>query len=78
MLGRRERFDAVPFFWSQHYDVSMSMSVMPSDGTVQIDGALDQGTGGSPIRKKAGGSRSQPFRGIARASAVDSALRGRE
>ncbi|HEX7069966.1 MAG TPA: FAD-dependent oxidoreductase [Rhodothermales bacterium] len=21
MLGRRQRFDAVPFFWSQHYDV---------------------------------------------------------
>lgn len=21
MLGRRERFDAVPFFWSQHYDI---------------------------------------------------------
>jgi hypothetical protein len=20
MLGHRERFDAVPFFWSQHYD----------------------------------------------------------
>lgn len=24
MLGRREVFDAVPFFWSQHYDVSIN------------------------------------------------------
>jgi NADPH-dependent 2,4-dienoyl-CoA reductase/sulfur reductase-like enzyme len=24
MLGQRERFTAVPFFWSQHYDVSIS------------------------------------------------------
>ncbi|MEX2081672.1 MAG: FAD-dependent oxidoreductase, partial [Dehalococcoidia bacterium] len=24
MLGRRERFDAVPFFWSQHYDVQIN------------------------------------------------------
>jgi 3-phenylpropionate/trans-cinnamate dioxygenase ferredoxin reductase subunit len=23
MLGQRRRFDAVPFFWSQHYDVSI-------------------------------------------------------
>jgi NADPH-dependent 2,4-dienoyl-CoA reductase/sulfur reductase-like enzyme/nitrite reductase/ring-hydroxylating ferredoxin subunit len=23
MLGRRQRFDAVPFFWSQHYDVAI-------------------------------------------------------
>ena len=24
MLGRQERFDAVPFFWSQHYDTTIS------------------------------------------------------
>lgn len=24
MLGRRERFDAIPFFWSQHYDVPIN------------------------------------------------------
>ena len=23
ILGRRERFDAVPFFWSQHYDTTI-------------------------------------------------------
>lgn len=25
MLGGRERFDAVPFFWSQHYDVTINV-----------------------------------------------------
>ena len=24
ILGRREEFDAVPFFWSQHYDVAVN------------------------------------------------------
>ena len=24
MLGQRESFDAVPFFWSQHYDVPIN------------------------------------------------------
>jgi 3-phenylpropionate/trans-cinnamate dioxygenase ferredoxin reductase subunit len=24
MLGARERFDMVPFFWSQHYDMAIS------------------------------------------------------
>jgi 3-phenylpropionate/trans-cinnamate dioxygenase ferredoxin reductase subunit len=24
LLGLRERFDAVPFFWSQHYDVGIN------------------------------------------------------
>lgn len=26
ILGRRERFDAVPYFWSQHYDVAIRYS----------------------------------------------------
>jgi len=33
ILGRRERFDAVPFFWSQHYDMAISMSATPPAGT---------------------------------------------
>lgn len=24
MLGQREKFTAVPFFWSQHYDISIN------------------------------------------------------
>jgi hypothetical protein len=24
ILGKRERYDAVPFFWSQHYDVAIN------------------------------------------------------
>jgi 3-phenylpropionate/trans-cinnamate dioxygenase ferredoxin reductase subunit len=24
ILGKRERFDAVPFFWSQHYDATVN------------------------------------------------------
>jgi NADPH-dependent 2,4-dienoyl-CoA reductase/sulfur reductase-like enzyme/nitrite reductase/ring-hydroxylating ferredoxin subunit len=42
MLGRRERFEAVPFFWSQHYDVAIKyIGHAERWDSVQIDGSLD-------------------------------------
>jgi NADPH-dependent 2,4-dienoyl-CoA reductase/sulfur reductase-like enzyme len=42
MLGRREPFDAVPFFWSQHYDVTIRyVGHAERWETVAIDGSLD-------------------------------------
>ncbi|OAF06945.1 pyridine nucleotide-disulfide oxidoreductase [Bradyrhizobium centrolobii] len=41
MLGRRERFDAVPFFWSQHYDVPINY-VGHAEGfdDIAVDGSI--------------------------------------
>ncbi len=42
MLGRRERFDAVPFFWSQHFDVTIRYVGHAAQwDSVTIDGSLD-------------------------------------
>lgn len=43
MLGRRERFDAVPFFWTQHYDTVVSyLGHAESYDDIEIDGSIAQ------------------------------------
>jgi NADPH-dependent 2,4-dienoyl-CoA reductase/sulfur reductase-like enzyme len=42
ILGQNERFEAVPFFWSQHYDVVINyLGHVEHWDSVQIDGNLD-------------------------------------
>lgn len=41
MLGRHQPFDAVPFFWSQHYDVPIAyVGHAPSWDTLKVDGDI--------------------------------------
>lgn len=43
ILGRREAFDAVPFFWSAHYDVVLGyVGHAPRFDSVKIDGSLEK------------------------------------
>ena len=42
LLGRRVKFDAVPFFWSQHYDVAINyVGHAENWDAVEIDGSLE-------------------------------------
>jgi hypothetical protein len=42
MLGQRERFDAVPFFWSQHYDVPINyVGHAEKWDEIRIDGSIE-------------------------------------
>jgi NADPH-dependent 2,4-dienoyl-CoA reductase/sulfur reductase-like enzyme len=44
MLGGRVRFDSVPFFWSQHYDVAINyVGHAERWDSVRIDGTLESG-----------------------------------
>ena len=53
ILGARERFDAVPFFWSQHYDVQISyLGHAPAWDTIEVVG--DMGAHDCAVRFRRG------------------------
>ncbi len=42
ILGQREKFDAVPFFWSQHYDVAINyVGHAEKWDSIKLEGSLD-------------------------------------
>ena len=54
ILGERTPFSDVPFFWSQHYDISINyVGHAERWDTIEIDGSLEQHDGS--VRYRAGG-----------------------
>jgi 3-phenylpropionate/trans-cinnamate dioxygenase ferredoxin reductase subunit len=42
VLGTTEPYSAVPWFWSDHYDLSLQIAGMPSEGTKTVTRSLDE------------------------------------
>jgi len=58
MLGRRERFDAVPFFWTEQYDFGLAyVGHAERWDHAEIDGQLDLGTRNCKITYRRGGKK---------------------
>jgi NADPH-dependent 2,4-dienoyl-CoA reductase/sulfur reductase-like enzyme/nitrite reductase/ring-hydroxylating ferredoxin subunit len=58
ILGRRERFDAAPFFWSQHYDVQINYvghSPSPTAGNVEVQVSGSLAARDATVTYRAGG-----------------------
>ena len=58
MLGRHERFDAVPFFWTEQYDFGLAyVGHAEHWEQAEIDGQLDLGTRNCKITYRCGGKK---------------------
>ncbi len=56
MLGRRERFGAVPFFWTEQYDFGLAyVGHAEHWETAEIDGPLEAGSRDCTITYSRGG-----------------------
>jgi len=68
MLGQREVFDAVPFFWSQHYDVPVNyVGHAETWDEIAVDGNI--AARDCLLHYRRGGTNSPPPRSIAMSQA---------